>query len=119
MDFGVKSVQETDHAHVQGVVVHGSVAIFRHDVVNPDVTGIDAGQFETKKRLREDNFLGKTSQHLAQKTDLYPASGRRARLSAVLNLVAFFVSRIELGTRMSNVFVQSTLENLPTQRGEI
>ncbi len=78
MHLGIKIVEKFDHAHVQGVIGHGSVAVFGHDEIDADVAGIDGGEFKTEKRLRENNFLWKTTKHLTEEADLHLTSGCRS-----------------------------------------
>ena len=75
VDLGIKAMQEADHAHVQGVVVHGSVAVFGHHEIDADDARIGGGGFKAEQRLREDLLLRKAAENLVEIADLDAAGG--------------------------------------------
>ncbi len=89
-------MQRVEHDHLQVVVAHGEITVFRHDEVETDDSRITCGEFEAKERLREDLLGWKAAQHLVQVEDFYRASDAGLGCAAVLAFGAAGVDLVEL-----------------------
>ena len=116
--FGVKAVQEADHAHLQCVIGHGNVAVFRHHEIDADDARVGGGDFETEKRLREDLLGRKSAQNLIEVAELHGAGGGWIRLVAAFGLAADGFGFIEIGARSCNVVSQAFCEKLIAEFAE-
>src|ERR1700722_20403636 len=71
----VEGVQESNHTHVQIVIGHGNVGVFRLYKINANEAGISGGHLEAQQCLGENDFPGSGAQNLIQITDLNLAGG--------------------------------------------
>src|SRR5215472_16872110 len=86
VDFGIGIVEEADYTHVQRIVSHRSVTVFRLNEVDSDNTGIGGGDLKTEQCLGKDGFPGAGSQHLVDIALFYLAGRKLVRLATMLTL---------------------------------
>ncbi len=118
VNFGVHTVQEADHAHLQSVVGHGDVAIFGHHEIDADDARVGGGDFETEQSLRENLLGGKSAQNLVDVTELHGAGGGWIGLVAAFGLAADGFGFVEIGARYGDVVAQAFGEKLIAEIAE-
>src|SRR5882724_3944632 len=96
VNFGIEPMQKPDHAHLQLIVRHRNVAVFRHNEIDAHKPRVSGSQFETEDRLREDLLLREASQYLAEIADFHPASGTFVAFATMLALRTKCFRLIEL-----------------------
>jgi hypothetical protein len=73
VNFWIEAVKEVEHSHVERIVGHGDAAVFGHNEIQTDETGVRRGGFKTEKSLSKDDFARETAEDLAKEADLHAA----------------------------------------------
>src|SRR5580704_14032820 len=118
-DLRIEPVQEAHHPHMELIVCHGCVSIFRYHVVDSDDSRIRTGGFEAEQGLREYLLFRKAAQYLVEVSDFHMTSGRCIGLPAVFAPRPLGLSLIQSGSGCCYVVPQSSLEELIAQTAEI
>jgi len=104
VNFWIEAMEEIEHAHVEGIIGHGDVAVFRHDKIQTDKARVGGSGFEAEQSLSEDDFAGKSTQDLAKKTELNAAGDGFSGLAAMLAIAAESFGAVKGSAGGSDVF---------------
>src|SRR5260370_8934992 len=119
MDLWIQPAKESDHAHVQSIVIHRRESILMHRQIDAHESRIRRSCLKAEQRLRKDLLLRESSQHLAKITNLDAARRSGVRLSAVLSLRAQLFGLVQAGLRDGYFVAQSACQQRIAQRTEI
>src|ERR1700757_4271654 len=118
-NFGIEPVQEIHHAHVQRVIGHRIVAIFRHHEIYAGDARINRRDFEPEQGLREYLLFRKAAKHLIKEADFHVATWRSIGLTAMLAFISKLLGAIPMSAGDGDVIAQTVIEQRLAKFGEI
>ncbi len=112
-------VKETHEAHLQSVVRHGRVAVFRHHKIDSHHARIQRSSLKGEQRLRKHLLLRKSAQHLIEVANLHPTRRSFIRLAPALALSPHDFRSIEAPASHGDIVAQSVRQQSVAHLGEI
>src|SRR5215471_20679825 len=112
MDFGIEIVEEADYAHVQRIVSHRGVTVFRLYEIATHNSWIGRGDFKSEQCLSKDGFPGAGSQHLVDITLFYLAGRKLVGLATMLTLPTRGFNLVPIVFCGGNVIAQAVSQHV-------
>src|SRR5579872_1237011 len=119
VDFGIKIVQESHHAHLERIVRHGGVAVLALNKIDGHNAGIGRGDLKSKQRLSKHHFLGIAPGNLKDVALLHPASWKFIGSATMFTLTTRGLGPVPVGMRRRDVIPQAVSQQFVAQLFEI